>query len=530
MVQIGSPLRESNLKALADRVFDVVVIGGGINGASSAAALASHGVSVGLIERGDFAGTTSQESSNLVWGGFKYLENYEIPLVFNLCRSRNRLMDSFPTRIAETGFLATLDRSSPFPSWLAALGTVGYWGIGQFATSRPHYYRADTVEAIEPIINTTTADGAIEYSDGLLLDNDSRFVWQFVQSALRSGAAAANYTEVTAAEWSKTDRIWTLTVVDGVSFDEFTVTARSIVNAAGPFVDNLNAKQLELETKHRIVYSKGIHLVVPRLGQGDKVLAFFDDTQRLFYVIPMAHRSVIGTTDTRTADANEGVTDEDREFLLRQINARLDLDEPLTVDDVLGERCGVRPLVVPNDGDDRNEIDWTNLSRRHEVEVDGGRNVITIFGGKITDCLNIGEEILGEVGRLGIKIGHDNDNWFGEPPAAAKATFCRRAGQLGLSRRPGVERATTMAELLWRRHGIDAYDIIDLIESDETLGEEILADSDILAAEVKHMAETEMIVTMDDFLRRRTKLSLIHRRSDLEADPGYGRLQELLGL
>ena len=111
--------------------------------------------------------------------------------------------------------------------------------------------------------------------------------------------------------------------------------------------------------------------MVPRLTDSERVLAFFDDTQRLFYVIPMAHRSVIGTTDTRTTEHDEPVTDEDRRFLLDQINARLDLDQPLTTDDIIAERCGVRPLVVKaGTGDDHESTDWTSLSRKHEIEVD----------------------------------------------------------------------------------------------------------------------------------------------------------------
>ena len=123
------------------------------------------------------------------------------------------------------------------------------------------------------------------------------------------------------------------------------LTAKAIVNAAGPFVDELNAKW-ENQTEHRIVYSKGIHLVVPQLTENERVLAFFDDTQRLFYVIPMGRRSVIGTTDTRVQTPFTEVTPEDREFLLEQINNRLDLDVPLTLDDIIAERCGVRPLVA----------------------------------------------------------------------------------------------------------------------------------------------------------------------------------------
>jgi len=104
-------LRESHIDQIRKGSFDVLVVGGGINGAVSAAALAGRGASVALIDRGDFASFTSQESSNLVWGGFKYLENYELLLVWNLCRSRNRLMRAYPDNIKEISFLAALDTS-----------------------------------------------------------------------------------------------------------------------------------------------------------------------------------------------------------------------------------------------------------------------------------------------------------------------------------------------------------------------------------------------------------------------------------
>ncbi len=299
--------RPENLERLDGGTFDVLIVGGGINGAVSAAALTARGVRVAVIDRGDFAGFTSQESSNLVWGGFKYLENYEFPLVWKLCTSRNHLMRQYPTQIAEIGFLATLDRTSPFPSWLAAMGSFGYWAIGRFFTKPPKYYLPKKIEAIEPVIDTSSASGAIEYADAYLKDNDARFVWGFVRSALDGGAVAVNYASLGGS--NRTSEGWEVTVVDELTDQKVNLRARAIVNAAGPFVDGLNEKW-DLRTDHRIVYSKGIHLIVPKLTDSDRVLAFFDDTRRLFYVIPMAHRSVIGTTDTRTENASEGVTDD----------------------------------------------------------------------------------------------------------------------------------------------------------------------------------------------------------------------------
>ena len=130
-------LRQQNLDRLDGGSFDVAIIGGGINGAVTAAALAARGLQVALVERSDFASFTSQESSNLIWGGFKYLENYELPLVWKLCTSRNELMKAYPNQISDISFLATLDKTAPFPALLAGLGTVGYWLIGRFATKPP---------------------------------------------------------------------------------------------------------------------------------------------------------------------------------------------------------------------------------------------------------------------------------------------------------------------------------------------------------------------------------------------------------
>ena len=140
----------------------------------------------------------------------------------------------------------------------------------------------------------------------------------------------------------------------------FACSARVVINAAGPFVDAVNF-DLDVRTDHRIVYSKGIHLIVPQITPNHRVLAFYDDTQRLFYVIPMGRRSVIGTTDTRVDTPFTEVDDEDRDFLLDQINRRLDLEHPLTRDDIIADRSGVRPLVVASGDGDGKDVDWTKL-------------------------------------------------------------------------------------------------------------------------------------------------------------------------
>lgn len=520
-------LRDTNIDRLRGGSFDVLVVGGGINGAVVSASLAGRGANIALVDRGDFGSFTSQESSNLVWGGFKYLENYEIPLVRKLCRSRNRLMRAYPDNIREISFLAALDGSSPYPPWLSALGATAYWVLGSFRTRAPRLLSAGKIRDAEPVIDTTSVRGGIEYRDCILPDNDARFVFSFVRSAIEAGAAVANYTELIAAEPDGTG--WRLRLRDLETGEELESHAAIVVNAAGPFVDGLNT-DMGVQTTHRIVCSKGIHLVVPRLttGDDDRVLAFFDDTQRLFYVIPMGMRSVIGTTDTRIDTPYSAVDDEDRSFLLAQINARLDLDVPLTVDDVIAERCGVRPLVVTADGGDTSDVDWTSLSRKHEIEVDRRRRSVTVFGGKLTDCLNVGEEVAAAVESLGLVLEPDQGNWYGEPAAETRAEFHRQARLMHLDDRRDRAGVEPLSDRLWRRYGRRAFSMLEAIRSDPTMADDILGGTDYLRVELHLAASTEMVTRLEDFMRRRSKIELVVSAEEYLHSEGLAHVAEIL--
>jgi len=520
-------LRDNNLSRLDNGSFDVLIVGGGINGAVSAAVLAGRGASVALVDRGDFAAFTSQESSNLVWGGFKYLENYELLLVRKLCVSRNRLMKAYPDNIKELPFLAALDQSSPYSPHFAALGALGYWGIGSFRTKPPRLLDPAAVKAEEPVIDTTTVRGAIEYRDAYLKDNDARFVFSFVRSAIEAGGTVANYVELTSAE--RVAGRWHVGLRDLETGATFDTSARMLINAAGPFVDGLNA-DWGLRTDHRIVYSKGIHLIVPRLTTRvhERVLAFFDDTGRLFYVIPMGMRSVIGTTDTRVDDPYTPIDDDDRTFLLDQINKRLDLPRPLTFDDIIAERSGVRPLVVASGGGDKTDVDWTSLSRKHEIEADPSKQAITIFGGKLTDCLNVGEEVADAVERLGLPLEPDLGNWYGEPAADTRAEFYRQSRLMRLDDLRDKPEVEPLSDRLWRRYGRRAFSMLEAIREDPTMGQEIMGSTDYLRVELHLAASTEMITRLEDFMRRRSKIEQVVADADIVDSTGLREVAEIL--
>jgi len=518
-------LRAANIDKIRGGSFDVLIIGGGINGAVTAAALASRGASVAMVDRGDFASFTSMQSSNLVWGGFKYMENYELLLVRNLCMSRNRLIKAYPENLKEIRFLAALDKHSPYPTWFAGLGATAYWAIGNAATKPPKIHSAKKLSSVEPAIKMAGVRGGLEYSDAYVVDNDSRFVFGFVRSALNVGAACANYVEVTGA--TKDGPGWDVQLHDTDTGEDFSAKAKVVINATGPFVDKVN-EMFKIESKHKIVCSKGIHLIVPRLVDTERVLAFFDDTERLFYVIPMGPRSVIGTTDERVDDPETVVTDEDRDFLLEQINKRLDLPAPLTPADIISTRCGVRPLVVELDDTDSDDTDWTSLSRKHAVEIEETQNFISIFGGKITDCLNIGEELCDAVQELGIPLEADNNFWYGEPGKSSREEFFRQARLMKLDKLRKRAAFETLSKRLWRRYGMRAFAMLEAIRDDPSMAEEIIEGADYVRVELHFAAQTEMITKLDDFLRRRSKISLVLSRDVIKSANGIHEACELL--
>ena len=233
-------LRQSNLKKLANNDFDVLIVGAGINGAVTAAALSGKGLRVALIDRGDFASGVSSESSNLAWGGIKYLETHEYSLVNKLCKSRNELMRAYPSTVKEIRFLTAIQKGFRFWPVFVFLGSVLYWLLGRCVTRPPRYLSAHTIEASEPEIDTSQVAGGLEYSDCYLYDNDARFVFNFVRRSLDYGCVATNYVESVASDYVEGE--WQTRVRDvanlgarDVTGEEILIRSKVLINACGPY-------------------------------------------------------------------------------------------------------------------------------------------------------------------------------------------------------------------------------------------------------------------------------------------------------
>jgi glycerol-3-phosphate dehydrogenase len=506
-------LRSTNIDKLDGGTFDVLVVGGGINGAVTAACLSARGARVALIDRGDFAGFTSQESSNLAWGGIKYMESFEFSLVHKLCKSRNHLIRSYPSTVQEIRFFAAHERGFRHGLWKLVLGTILYWIIGGFFTRAPRMLSPRTIDREEPIVRLDGCDGGFEYSDAYLHDNDARFVWGFVRAALDRGCVAANYVESLGAE--RDGDHWVAKLRDRMSGRDLTVRARALVNAAGPFVDAHNALTKQT-TQARHAFSKGVHLIVDRLTPNKRVLTFFADDGRLFFVIPMGPRTCIGTTDTRVESPLTHVTPEDRAFVLSNINKRLRLPAPLTEADVIAERCGVRPLAVTGEGGG----DWLTLSRKHVIEVDERAAHVSIFGGKLTDCLNVGEEVCALVARLGVTLTHPKRRWYGEPGAELRDEFFHQAERMDLDGMTSPSSSEKLTPRLWRRYGRQAFWLLETIREDPRMADVLIEGAEYLRCEIELAARREMVTKLDDFLRRRSKIALVIRHEDTIAAPG----------
>jgi alpha-glycerophosphate oxidase/glycerol-3-phosphate dehydrogenase len=515
-------LRQSNLEKLVEQDFDVLIVGGGINGAVAAAALSGRGVRTALIDRGDFASGVSSQSSNLAWGGIKYLETHEYLLVNKLCKSRNELMRAYPSTVKEIRFFTTIQKGFRFWSFFVFLGSVLYWLMGRCVTRPPRYLTARTIEAAEPEINTTEAAGGLEYSDCYLYDNDARFVFNFIRRSLNYGCIAANYVESLGSRYE--DGHWLTEARDSISGEPLQIRSRVLINAAGPYVDALNGLSGE-HTQYHHLFSKGIHLIVDRITDNRRVLTFFASDGRLFFLIPMGPKTCIGTTDTQVDSPEVTVTNEDRDFVLSNANALLDLERPLTREDIIAERVGVRPLAFRGS---EGVADWVALSRKHVVEVDEKNRHMSIFGGKLTDCLNVGDEVAEWVDRLGIAVPGPDNRWYGEPDADLRREFMLQAELMDLDALTHPSSSEPLSERFWRRYGEAAFGLLENIRADESCADLLIENAEYTRCEIELAARREMIVKLEDFMRRRSKIELVVRRADIAAAPGLREACEIL--
>src|SRR5262249_38255580 len=206
------------------------------------------------------------------------------------------------------------------------------------------------------------------------------------------------------------------------------------------------------------------------------------------------------------------------EFVIDNVNKRLRLDKPLTRSDIVAYRCGARPLAVKTEA--VGSRDFLQLSREHALDVNLQDAHVSIFGGKLTDCINVGNEVCGTVAKMGIGIPYPGYKWFGEPPIEMKQEFLHRARLMGLDASPPATSPEPLSARLWRRYGLGAIGMLESIREDPRQAELLIVGTEYIRCELYQAARREMITKLEDFLRRRSKIGLVLRKDEILRSPG----------
>jgi glycerol-3-phosphate dehydrogenase len=513
--------------ALADAEYDVVVIGGGMAGAGAARDLALRGVSVALVEKGDFASATTARSSKLIHGGLRYLELFDFGLVRESLRERERLGRLAPHLVRPLPFLVPIYRTSSRSVIKVRIGLTLYdWLTPGQNRERYRVLKAVDALSLEPGIQPEDLRGAGYYFDDLLLYPE-RLCLENVLSACRHGARAFNYAQVEEVRRDAAGKPNGVRVRDLLTGNVATLGARIIVNATGPWVDELRALARVSDRGSRILRrTKGIHCMLPRLT--DRAIYQSTRDDRMIFVIPWREFSLVGTTDT---DCVGGGGDLDRlhatrdevDYLLGEVRQAVP-DPRVTAREVLYTYAGVRPLSFE---EGKRESD---VSRAHKIVEEAGGSLLSITGTKLTCFRSLAEELGDRVTRA---LGR---------PAPARTAQLTLDGVDEEARRveahtwlnvsddvasSGLERATL--ESLVTLYGRNYRRVMELAGKVPGGAERLCPSNPDVAAQLSYAVSDELTVSLQDVLLRRTGIGTSHCQGQDCAESIARRLATLLG-
>jgi glycerol-3-phosphate dehydrogenase len=510
-VALSPAAREEALQAMAETELDILVIGGGVVGTGSALDAATRGLSVGLVEARDFASGTSSRSSKLIHGGLRYLEMFDFRLVAEALAERGLLVETLaPHLVRPVPFLYPLQHWG-WERLYAGAGVALYDTLSLFSgrgRGVPHHRHLTRHGALRvmPSLRKDSLVGALQYYDGQV--DDARHTMFIARTAAAYGAHVANRARVTEL-LREGERVVGAVVHDQESGATIRIRAKQVVNATGVWTDDTQSLAGERGQFH-VRASKGIHLVVPRDRiRGDSGLILRTEKSVLF-VIPWGRHWIIGTTDTDWAldKAHPAASAADIDYLLQHVNAVL--REPLGHEDVEGVYAGLRPLLS-------GESESTSkLSREHAVAhtVPG---LVVVAGGKYTTYRVMARDAVDEAVRaIDAKVPPSVTERI--PLLGAEGYAAMKNARYQLANRYGVHVARV--EHLLGRYGSLASEVLDLVATDQTLGEPLAGAPDYLRAEIVYAASHEGARHLDDLLARRTRISIE------TFDRGVGSMEE----
>jgi glycerol-3-phosphate dehydrogenase len=516
-LELSFRTRARNLEALAREPFDLLVIGGGITGAGIARDAALRGFRVALVERRDFAAGTSSRSSKLIHGGVRYLQQGDVALVIEAAHDRRVLRRLVPHLARPVQMLVPVHGRSTY-----AKLSAGLWTYDRMARvlkdERNQMLSRDETLQLEPALREADLYGAGMYYE--YLTDDARLVVETLKSAAALGAVVANYAAVTGL-LQEGGRLMGAVVKDAVTVAELAVRARVVVNAAGPWVDEIRLLQGDSE-RPRLHLTKGIHLVLlrDRLPISRCVVMNAPD-RRAVFAIPRGTVVYLGTTDTDYQGRYDDpwISLEDVRYLLEAANDTFAV-ERLGVDDVVGAWAGLRPLLH-QEGKKPTEI-----SRKDEIMI-GPTGLISIAGGKLTTYRKMAERVvdlaaahLAERGERPPEKHGDSDRELlsggdtGDDVAAFAARLQQRWSQV-----PGdiVKRTVAL-------YGSNGERLVEAMAGDPALAERCAPGAAVTRCEVAYAVRNEMAMTLEDFLERRARLFLWDPHNGQTVAPEVARL------
>ncbi|MBL8702928.1 MAG: glycerol-3-phosphate dehydrogenase [Alphaproteobacteria bacterium] len=474
---------------------DLLVVGAGINGAGIARDAAGRGLSVVVCDKGDLGGGTSSASGKLIHGGLRYLEHLEFRLVREALTERETLMGIAPHITRPMRFVLPHDIERR-PFWFVRLGLMLYDHLGR-RKSLPgtEVIRLDRSPAGATLRRRN--DRAFVYSDVWV--DDARLVVLNCIDAAERGATVLPRTACVAAHAEDGHWIATLEAEGGM---RHAVRARAVVNAAGPWVDEVLRGAIRANADRRVRLVKGSHVVLRKWYAGDHAYVLQNDDRRLLFVVPFEDDFVVvGTTDIPFTDRAEAVAIDDAEiaYLLGALNRRFALS--LTAADLVWRFSGVRPLL------DDGQANPSAVTRDYAFDLqrrDGGPPLLSIFGGKITTYRRLAEHALRELGPL---LGSTAAPWTaggvlpgGDGGVAAAEDFAESL------RRDFPWLPPALARRYARTYGSRARRLIGDARRTDDLGRDFGAG--LHERELVHLRDGEWARCADDAIWRRTKLGL----------------------
>lgn len=476
---------------LNEQTYDLLVVGGGVNGAGIAMDAAGRGLKVVMAEMHDLGAATSSNSSKLIHGGLRYLEHYEFRLVKEALAERESLLRNSPHIMWPLRFILP-HRPHLRPAWMIRIGLFLYDHLAKRETLRSSEgVRFNTDSELKPEIVK-----GFKYSDGWV--DDARLVIYCALEAQKHGANILPRTKVIAA--TRLDDVWVVELEDQITSDTFTVKARALVNAAGPWVSRLFGEALHTKAPKEIRMVKGSHMVVPKIYDHEDAYILQNEDGRIVFVIPYEDDfSLIGTTDVDyTGDPKKvTISKEEIDYLLGVVNAHF--KRQLTPDDMVWSYSGVRPLM-----DDEGAA-AQKASRDYTFEVDnpkGQAPLLSVFGGKITTYRKLAEAATNAICEFFPKAGKPWTRNAIMPGGDFKDHNTLNAELQ--STYPWLP--TLVRKRYVRTYGTLSKQILAGCNSIDDMGQHFGAT--LYACEVDYLRKHEWAVEVEDILWRRTKLGL----------------------